>query len=82
MHMSISEWYFACSFRSSGEPIMWPTSLELLYSALCIHPEWLLVPLKWLPSRDTMRLNHFRKVVMKVPRLRTTFSPPQSLSLL
>ncbi|KAK0455344.1 cytochrome P450 [Desarmillaria tabescens] len=46
-----------------------PTSLELLYSALWRRlPGWLLVPLEWLPNRETKRLSFFRKVAMKVSR--------------
>ncbi|KAK0445854.1 cytochrome P450 [Armillaria borealis] len=48
---------------------MWPTSLELLYSALWrILPEWLILVLEWLPSRETKRMNRFRDVAMKVSR--------------
>ncbi|KAK0438181.1 uncharacterized protein EV420DRAFT_1753256 [Desarmillaria tabescens] len=37
-----------------GDSLMSPTSLELLYSLLwCLLPEWLVVPLEWLPNRVT-----------------------------
>ncbi|KAK0438180.1 cytochrome P450 [Desarmillaria tabescens] len=52
-----------------GESMMWPTTVELLYTALWrILPGWLLVPLEWIPSRATMRLSHFRNVATKVSR--------------
>ncbi|KAK0187587.1 cytochrome P450 [Armillaria mellea] len=52
-----------------AEAGMWPTSFELLYSALWrILPEWLLLVLEWLPSRETKRMNWFRDVAMKVSR--------------
>ncbi|KAK0438186.1 cytochrome P450 [Desarmillaria tabescens] len=52
-----------------GESMMWPTSLELLYTALWrILPGWLLVPLERIPSRATLRMSHFKKVAMKVSR--------------
>ncbi|KAK0430809.1 cytochrome P450 [Armillaria borealis] len=52
-----------------GDSMMWPASLQLLYSALWrVLPAWLIVPLEWLPSKETMRLNHFRDVAMKVSR--------------
>ncbi|KAK0438185.1 cytochrome P450 [Desarmillaria tabescens] len=52
-----------------GDSMMWPTSLELLCSALWrILPAWLLVPLEWLPNKQTMRLNHFRNLAMEVSR--------------
>ncbi len=48
---------------------MWPTSFELLYSALWrILPGWLISALEWLPSRETKRMNQFRDVAMKVSR--------------
>ncbi|KAK0221384.1 cytochrome P450 [Armillaria fumosa] len=52
-----------------AEAGMWPTSFELLYSALWrILPEWLILVLEWLPSRETKRMNWFRDVAMKVSR--------------
>ncbi|KAK0504462.1 cytochrome P450 [Armillaria luteobubalina] len=52
-----------------AEAEMWPTSFELLYSALWrILPEWLILALEWLPSRETKRMNWFRDVAMKVSR--------------
>lgn len=49
--------------------MMWPASLQLLYSALWrVLPAWLIAPLEWLPSQETVRLNHFRDVAMKVSR--------------
>ncbi|KAK0187584.1 cytochrome P450 [Armillaria mellea] len=51
------------------EAAMSPTSFELLYSALWrILPEWLLLALEWLPTRETKRMNWFRDVAMKVSR--------------
>ncbi len=48
---------------------MWPSSWELLFSSLWrILPEWLLLPLEWIPSREIGRMNFFRKVAMKVSR--------------
>ncbi|PBK70153.1 cytochrome P450 [Armillaria solidipes] len=48
---------------------MWPTSWELLFSSLWrILPEWLLLPLGWIPSREIGRMSFFRKVAMKVSR--------------
>ncbi|KAK0431729.1 cytochrome P450 [Armillaria borealis] len=48
---------------------MWPTSWELLFSSLWrILPEWLLLPLGWIPSREIGRMNFFKKVAMKVSR--------------
>ncbi|KAK0202222.1 cytochrome P450 [Desarmillaria ectypa] len=62
--------YLAYSFCfNSAEAGMWPTSLELLYSALWrILPEWLILTLEWLPSREAKRMNRFRDVAMKVSR--------------
>ncbi|KAK0493384.1 cytochrome P450 [Armillaria luteobubalina] len=52
-----------------GDSMAWPASLQLLYSALWrVLPAWLLTPLEWLPSRETVRLNYFRDVAMKVSR--------------
>ncbi|KAK0229262.1 cytochrome P450 [Armillaria nabsnona] len=52
-----------------GDSMMWPASLQLLYSALWrVLPAWLIVPLEWLPSQETVRLNRFRDVAMKVSR--------------
>lgn len=52
-----------------GESLMWPTTWELLFTALCrILPEWVFSLLSRLPSRDTARLGHFRDVASKVSR--------------
>ncbi|KAK0229231.1 cytochrome P450, partial [Armillaria nabsnona] len=52
-----------------AEAGMWPSSWELLFTSLWrILPEWLLLPLGWIPSREIGRMNFFRKVAMKVSR--------------
>ncbi|PBK71908.1 cytochrome P450 [Armillaria solidipes] len=52
-----------------GESQMWPTTWELLFSALWrILPEWVLLLLERLPSRDVVRLKRFRDVASKVSR--------------
>ncbi|KAK0493367.1 cytochrome P450 [Armillaria luteobubalina] len=52
-----------------AEAGLWPTSWELLFNSLWrILPEWLLVPLGWIPSREIGRMNFFRDVAMKVSR--------------
>ncbi len=57
------------NFNTSGESLMWPTTWELLFTALCrILPEWVFSLLSRLPSRDTARLGHFRDVASKVSR--------------
>ncbi|PBK92219.1 cytochrome P450 [Armillaria gallica] len=48
---------------------MWPSSWELLFISLWrILPEWLLLPLGWIPSREVGRMSFFRNVAMKVSR--------------
>ncbi|KAK0493368.1 cytochrome P450 [Armillaria luteobubalina] len=48
---------------------LWPTSWELLFTSLWrILPEWSLIPLNWIPSRQIGRMNFFKKVAMKVSR--------------
>ncbi|KAK0186093.1 cytochrome P450 [Armillaria mellea] len=52
-----------------GESQMWPTTWELLFSALWrILPEWILLLLERLPSREAVRLNQFRDTASKVSR--------------
>ncbi|KAK0227612.1 cytochrome P450 [Armillaria fumosa] len=52
-----------------AEAGLWPTSWELLLTSLWrILPEWSLVPLNWIPSRQIGRMNFFKKVAMKVSR--------------
>ncbi|KAK0451384.1 cytochrome P450 [Desarmillaria tabescens] len=52
-----------------GDGMMSPTSLELLCSSLWrLLPEWLVVPLEWLPNRITTWLNYFRNVAKRVSR--------------
>ncbi len=53
----------------SGESQMWPTTWELLFSALWrILPDWVLLLLDRLPSRDVVRLKRFRDAASKVSR--------------
>ncbi|KAK0186133.1 cytochrome P450 [Armillaria mellea] len=52
-----------------AEAGLWPTTWALLFTSLWrILPEWLLLPLGWIPSREIGRMNFFRKVAMKVSR--------------
>ncbi|KAK0473875.1 cytochrome P450 [Armillaria novae-zelandiae] len=52
-----------------AEAALWPTSQELLFTSLWrILPEWLLFLLEWIPSREIVRMNMFKKVAMKVSR--------------
>ncbi|KAK0470685.1 cytochrome P450 [Armillaria novae-zelandiae] len=52
-----------------GEAQMWPTKLELLFTALWrILPEWILSLLERLPSRLSVRLKRFKDVAAKVSR--------------
>ncbi|KAK0455290.1 cytochrome P450 [Desarmillaria tabescens] len=52
-----------------GEAQMWPTTWELLFPALWrILPEWVLLLLERLPSRDTVRVKRFRDTATKVSR--------------
>ncbi|KAK0493332.1 cytochrome P450 [Armillaria luteobubalina] len=52
-----------------GESQMWPTTWELLFSALWrILPEWVLLLLERLPSREVVRLKRFRDVASKISR--------------
>ncbi|KAK0432506.1 cytochrome P450 [Armillaria borealis] len=52
-----------------GESLMWPTTWELLFTALCrILPEWVFSLLSRLPNRDAARLSRFRDVATKVSR--------------
>ncbi|KAK0186135.1 cytochrome P450 [Armillaria mellea] len=52
-----------------AEAWLWPTTWALLYTALWrILPEWLLLPLGWIPSRESGRMNFFREVATKVSR--------------
>ncbi|PBK59314.1 cytochrome P450 [Armillaria solidipes] len=52
-----------------GESLMWPTTWELLFTALCrILPEWVFSLISRLPNRDAARLGRFRDVATKVSR--------------
>ncbi|KAK0455304.1 cytochrome P450 [Desarmillaria tabescens] len=52
-----------------GEALMWPTTWEILFTALCrILPEWVFSLLSRLPNRDAARLSRFRDVATKVSR--------------
>ncbi|KAK0210062.1 cytochrome P450 [Desarmillaria ectypa] len=59
----------AALYNIFGESLMWPTTWELLFTALWrILPEWVLLLLEQLPSRDTVRLKRFRDTATKVSR--------------
>ncbi|KAK0455291.1 cytochrome P450 [Desarmillaria tabescens] len=52
-----------------GESLLWPTTWEILFTALWrVLPEWVLLLLERLPSRDAMRLKRFKDVATKVSR--------------